>query len=372
MSPYERSKTTAPKTRFRWNREIVYYWIVSVLDPSKTPGKYPEATTEQKMLYECDILPEWRGHIIELKSPVMMLSGFSEAIRTDDFVIYSPFMLDRKSSITHALDDVKIPVLPEVDASRLYPIPDYAIRGAYSAVNNSDCNICHGIRIDTSKNTDPVLVLEMFLKLIRQYTLQWWVNSPRNPFDYGYRMSFGLTKNLSPRAVLMDGALNEIETPWAGNIATQTLIGIERKLSLEIWKQIAKSIESGGNAETVTSLFLEAISAFMAYDDLQTVLNLALVFEVAENKVRLLKGKNIENRNKKILSNPCIAEKGQIEIFRKIITDRDCIAHGRKPHHLHGTPTILAEYLDASTEFFNSYLNLCRKFGWDKVAELEL
>lgn len=369
----KREGIKAPPTKFRWDRGIVWYWIVAVLDPNKTPGKFSEVSVEQKNAHSANVKQGWRGSIFELKSPIMMDLSFSRAIVTDNYVIYTPFKLNKKESISHLFEEVEIPVLPDVSPSRKQKIPDYAILGATSENKKSSTSgAFYGVRIDTAEGIDSTLVLEMFLRLVRQETKQWWVTSSRNPFDYGYRMSFELKKNLGPRDVLMDPSLAAIETPWAANIATQNLVGFEENLNLQSWVNIAKHLEQGSNAEAAISFFFDAITAFMSYDDSQTIMFLALFFEVAENKIRLLNDEKYESKNKNILANPRVATSDQIDTFRKLITDRDNIAHGKGSYHQKKNPALLVIYLDTAAVFFGLYLEQCKKFDWKTVSELEL
>ena len=373
MITLKRESMKAPPTRFRWDRGIVWYWIVAVLDPSKTPGIFPEVSPEQKAAHEAAAKAGWRGSIFELKSPILMDLSFSKAIVGEKFIVYTPFKLNKKASITHLFDDVEVPVLPEVHSSRYQNIPDYAIRGAANEIRNSpNTGVFYGVRIDTAEDVDSTLVLEMFLKLVRQETKQWWVTSSRNPFDFGYRLSFELNEDFGPRDVLMGPSRDSIESPWAANVATQKLVGFETSLNSKSWMNVAKNLEHGGKAETAISFFFDAITAFMSYEDAQAILFLALFFEVAENKIRLLNGDKHESKNKNILANPRVATADQVDIFRKLITDRDNIAHGKGSYHCKNNPALLNIYMDTSAIFFNAYINHCSKFDWKTVSDLEI
>lgn len=363
------SRLKAPETRFRWDRGIRWYRVVAVLDPNLTPGKFSALTPEDKNLYKENKKEDWVGNIFELKTPVLQEKEFSGIISTDKFNIYKPFYINKKSAIDHSFDDIFIPINHSHESVE---IPDYAVRGVITDVNIKDCDVYYGIRIDTHKSVDANLVLELFLKLLRQHSYQWWLGSPRNPFDYGYRIGFDLENNFRPKHVQMDPESNEIESTWFGGAATQNLIGIEAPLNEKIWTRTKNAIVAGVESESALNFFFEAISSYMNYDNRNAIMYLALCFEVAENKIRILAGNKAESKNKKIIENPNILKEKKVPIFRKLITDRDNIAHGRQPYHIIRDPVLMVMYMDEIAEFISDYINLCKAYDWKKVSSIDL
>jgi hypothetical protein len=83
-------------------------------------------------------------------------------------------------------------------------------------------------------------------------------------------------------------------------------------------------------------------------------------------------GKHRLSANKDILRSPTIASLESIAIFGKIITDRDNVAHGKRPHHLSRQPNLIVEYLVSGSDLMQRYLTKCAEIGWEKAATLAL
>lgn len=358
-------------TKFRWDRNWTHYHVAAVVGEDIAPDGWSEVPESTIIEHRRNLKKGWTGIIFEMKTPVLVLPEVTVVIDTGNMRIYPPFELNRKGSVSHVFDDVEIPV-GEHEVGSKTSIPSHATKGAVSELQIDEAKNCYGLRIDCAEGVSPDEAIEFLLRAIRQYTKQWWVGSTHNPFDTGVRLQFQLANDFSPRELLRYKGGAELESPWYGAASTQGLINFEEPLSAVLWRQVETCVTQGYGIEDAMQYFFSAVVAFMSYDDRQTILNLALMFEVAENKARILKNMNAVSKNKDLLKSPNIANDGDIEIFRKLITDRDNLAHGRKPYHLAKDALQIVEYLESSAEFITRYLNSCKALGWDRALKTSL
>ncbi|WP_155767182.1 hypothetical protein [Mycobacterium colombiense] len=320
-------------------------------------------------------LEGWWGYLLELPSPIFSVKDIKQIITLPKARIYPPFWLNKKEAFAHAFDEVLFPV-GLGDVTSIIPIPGHAVKGVASETNvhtkgSPDAGPVSGLRIDCKSDENIDEIVARFLAVVRLYTSQWWVSSQRNPFDAGIRMSFHLADNFVPGDVPAVRT-RSIESPWFGHNSTQRLIGFEKPMNAEIWKTISQHLQSDLPLENGIAFYFDAVDDYMGFLDHDCVLHLALSFEVCENKSRLMDGRRIESKNKNLLSDPTLA-KGELgRIFRKIVTDRDNIAHGRRPRHLSANSGIIKEYLSAGLELINLYLNKCTSYGWPEALRLSL
>jgi hypothetical protein len=362
----------AQGTRYRWDRNWVFYRVEAVLGEGLSGNPWPELSPLTREKYDADQQPNWTGHIVSLTSPILSRNDVNTVIVTNKFRIYPPFWINKKASITSSFNEVAIPSGDTVASNRI-PIPSYAVKGVMTELNlNTNTAPMYGLRIDCANEVELNELLSLFLTVVRQYTKQWWVSSPRNPFDAGMRMGFQLRKNFQPRELLEARGAGKISAPWFGGAATQTLVGLEDSLSAESWHNVSQCLKQGAGIEPAVQFLLDAVDEYMGYQDRHCILNLALLFEVCENKCLLMEGLRTKSKNKELLRNPTLAKGKLRDTFRKIITDRDHIAHGRAPHHYGADCAVIVEYLEAGTELLNLYLDKCRAFGWDKALRLSL
>ncbi|MCB1041169.1 MAG: hypothetical protein KDJ29_05040 [Hyphomicrobiales bacterium] len=358
-------------TKFQWDRNWTHYRVAAVLGEDVGPDGWPDIPNDIVADYKKNLKRGWTGIIFEMKTPVAVMPDVKGIIDTGNIRIYPPFALNRKGSVSHVFDEVELPV-GEYESDSKIAIPSHATKGAISEPQMDDAENCYGLRIDCAEGTNPDEAIEFLLRVIRQYTKQWWVGTTHNPFDTGVRLQFQLEGDYSPRELLRYKGAKELESPWYGAASTQGLIGFEEPLSVTSWKNVEGCFHVGYGVEDAMQYFFSAVIAFMSYDDRQTILNLALMFEVAENKTRILKNMNAVSKNKDLLKSPNIADDDDIETFRKLITDRDNLAHGRRPYHFAKNPPLMIEYLEKSAEFISRYLNSCQILGWDKALKTSL
>lgn len=351
-----------------WQREWRYYRICPVFSDEKSAEKWPSLGAEEVAAYEANVAAGWTSHIYSLTTPITSLD-IKEIIVGPFFRLYPPFELNRKEAVSHSFEEVKIPVGDRV-VTREMEVPDYAIRGAKGDMSIFDATPKYGLRIDLHDDQKVSEFLSSTLELIRQFTFQWWINTARNPFDQGIRIQFELQQDFSPRGLLKCVGRQGQNGPWSGAFGTQPLLGHEVPLDHSRWKMVGHWLERRLSADFGVTLFNNAVESYMSFRDRDTILNLALQFEVSENRVLLLSGKTDLKRNKDILKKSTLVSGSDRELFRKLITDRDNVAHGRPPYHLRKSPEILKEYMTAGRRLVDTYVDRMNGFSWEKGAEL--
>lgn len=358
-------------TKYRWDRNWIFYRVNAVLSESEANNPWLEARAEDKQKYVADRNENWTGYLIELTTPILTRKDITNVISTDKARIYPPFWLNKKSSITHAFDEVRFPSVADGIPIRS-PIPDYAVKGVATERAQPEAAPMYGLRIDCIDDVELDEFVQFFLSLVRQYTKQWWVASPRNPFDPGLRIAFELRRDFGPREPLLTRGSGNVPAPWYGATATQGFVGFELLLDTERWKDIGRCITQSQGVETGLQFYLDAVDAYMGHQDQHCILNLALLFEVCENKCLVMDGRSPKSKNKQILKDPILAKGKLADTFRKIVTDRDNIAHGRRPHYYSADFAVIVEYLEASSELINRYLDRSRAYGWDRVVRMSI
>jgi hypothetical protein len=351
-----------------WERKWTWYRVAAVL-----AGEHPISASGTRQA--AGWLPEWSGYLLELPTPIFAIKDIKPIIALPTARIYPPFWLNKKEAFAHAFDEVTFPV-GAGNVTTVIPIPSHAVRGLASETNvhtegRPDAGPVSGLRIDCKSGENLDELLARFLAAVRLYTSQWWVSSQKNPFDAGVRMSFRLTENFTPGDVPPDRTEN-IESPWFGHNASQRLIGFEKPMDGEIWQSVSRHLRDDLPVENCIAFYFDAVDDYMGFLDHDCILHLALSYEICENKSRIMDGRRIKSKNKQLLNDPTLATGDLGQVFRKIITDRDNIAHGRKPRHLSANPGIITDYLEAGRELMNRYLKKCSSYGWTEALRISL
>lgn len=352
---------------FQWKRDWQTYFVQSVLAQDTTKSEWPVVSEDERKLYENNVMPGWSGYILQLNNPILCHTKLCPVISGRNFRIYPPFLLNKKSGITHTFDDVAVPC-----SSTSVEIPRFAVKGVLAEQRPFGASPAYGLRVDCENDIALGTLVQNFLLIVRQYTKQWWISSARDPFDLGLRMSFELQKGFIPRDILLAKALGEAKATWFGTVSTQGLTGLELPLNQNLWIEISRAMNHGQAIEQGIQLFLDAVEEYMNFRDQKCILDLALLFEICENKVLIMNSHKTKSKNKDILNQPNIADREMIATFKKIIVDRDNIAHGRKPVHYSRDSKIITIYLSIAANFLNKYLDKCRQFGWERVLQISL
>lgn len=354
-----------------WDRDWVFYHGAAVLDETSGVGDWPDIEKSILDKHKESKKEGWHSYIFELSNPIIMKPKINKIINHPEVNIYPPFPLNVLQSKSHLFDEISIPSGVLVSDESI-PIPPDALRGFHVNVGVDDSVACNGLRIDYKGGVPIDRTIEFFLRLVRQYSNQWWLSSSVNPFDTGARLSFEINNYNRPISLLRYKGAGQLESSWFGAAGTQKLVGFEKVVDETIWGAVSGCMRVGYGVEDAVQHFLSAVSHYMAFDDRQCIMNLALMFEIAENKIRIIKDMNKLSKNKDMLRKPIVADIKSIEIFRKIITDRDNVSHGRKPYNYYIDPKIIVEYIGNSMDFINKYINSCRERGWDKALKTSI
>ncbi|NPD68710.1 hypothetical protein HN018_13135 [Lichenicola cladoniae] len=339
-----------------WDRTTTYYSVVARFEENGNLDLWPLSSEQIKHDPTRVALQGWRSFIFELRSPIACFRNPVQVITTPRFRIYPPFDLNKKSSLASVLDEVLVPMGSD-HVNNYVAIPDHATKGLRVDVTKEGWNVCYGIRIDAINSEDVSSVLQRFLKLVRQYTRQWWVASPTNFFDTGIRLRFDMDQSFRPREVSSARDIGPLESTWAGMASVQQLINIEEPLGADAWKNVGLCLQQNIEPDPCLSFFLAAIEDYKGHSDSQCILNLALMFEIGENKARMIHKMKTFSRNKDLLNNATVSLAADVKVFRDLITDRDNIAHGKAAVKARNDQA-LQKYLSASFRFMQKYLPL--------------
>lgn len=369
--PMQAKDTGLPAKTSLWDRKWLHYRIAAVLpgDPD-SPGDDSGMPSSDDS--STDSRQGWSGYIIELPAPILALDDIVHVIELESARIYPPFKLNRQSAHTGLLSDVDIPVgIRELD--KRVPIPEYAVKGlTINMQSDNRGEQLSGLRFDCKSGTNLDSLVATFLSTVRLYTHQWWVSSSRSPFDAGIRMSFDLDRNFAPIELPAARGREPAEAQWFGHAATQRFIGVEKILDADLWKNIGHHLALELPAENGLAFFFDAVNDYMGFQDNDCIMHLALAYEVCENKARIMNGQSPRSKNKQLLNDPILAKGDLGAVFRRIITDRDNIAHGRSPYFLAKEPQLIECYLSAGLELAQIYLTRCSEYGWREALQLSV
>lgn len=354
----------------KWDRSWTYARSMVKMKEGPPREEWPEVSLTEQQKYALSKKAGWRSFLFELATPISIVPSLDKIIFTEKLRVYPPFNISKKTPFFYDHDKVEIPVGESQITSKI-KMPKYGTGHIRSNVHKGSIT-CYGLRMDAADGVSIERSLSLFLRLIRQYSMQWWVASRTDPFDPGLRSTFEVNSDFTPREALFVRGAKFVASPWNPMAATQRKLGLERPVDAALWKSVGECMVFGGGVEDALQYYLDGIAAYMDYDDPQCIMNLALMFEVAENKVRALTGKPQLSANKDLLQSPTITSSESVSVFRKMITDRDNVAHGKKPYHLSREPKLIFEYLENGSDLMQRYLTKCVDIGWEKAATLSL
>lgn len=353
-----------------WDRDWVYYLVKPTFTDEKADERWPTLSAAEVNAHQRDLIEGWSGHLYGMTTPITSYP-LQRVLSNDAFRLYPPFELNRRAAVTGSLTDIEIPTGTEV-AGAATSVPDYAVTGVKGDMHINGAVPNYGLRLDIRDGIDLHTTVLDVLELVRQFTFQWWINTARNPFDQGARLHFELKSDFSPRTLLKYNGFQGKNGPWGGEMGVQPLCGHELPLDESRWLMIGRCIERGIKADFGITLFNNAVEHYMAFKDREAILNLALQFEVCENRCLLMDGKADLKKNKDLLKVTKLVRGKDRDLFRWIITDRDNIAHGRPPYHASKDPGLIRSYLSAGRRLIDSYLEKLNEFGLENAGNLKI
>jgi hypothetical protein len=201
-------------------------------------------------------------------------------------------------------------------------------------------------------------VMETYKELseqIAQYTYQWWLRSPQAPFRGPIFMGASIDNTGHILEELRYKGPQSIQSTWHGMVQTQKLLGLERALDEQTWLLCLDKVQRNIPAEVGILTFVDAIAHYMAGDDKRCLLDLTICFEILANKRIYADGKKMETDNDKLLKKTSLADEGTKNVLRKLLIDRDHVAHGRDPYIVGKDPAVMIQYFDAIRAVINKY-----------------
>lgn len=353
-------------TQFRWDRLARYYRVV----PTFRTGDWPRLPTEEVTSWEDKHLEGWISEIYQVKAPLWVDPRVKDIIVGSGMRVYPPFDANMQDMISNSLNDVKIPI-GQSHVEKFIPFSEDAVRGLTTATEVGDASPKYLLRIDRME-TDPHHDdnLQLFLDLFRQYSQQWWVGSSTDPFDLGFRQSFEIEKDYTPRLKLRHAGA-DASGIWYGLSATQKFIGFEQIVDCPSWTAIGECLRAGTGLDRSIGLMLDAVVEFMTYHDERAILSIAIALDMMAAKIHnSMSSKSM----KKKYGDEAVAQSGIVsrkdrEIIKHLFIDRGHIAHGRRPHHLRKDPVKIVYYMDAGLRSLGLYLSKAHAIGWQKFLD---
>lgn len=333
--------------RESWDRRILTY---------RENPRGPE-TIDQEML-----TAEWNMHLFRLQTPVLVKRGLISVIDYNDIRVYPPFEIDRGLASSQSLLGSRIPLLEgckELNPPVIsHPIINFDKHTA----------ICYGLRVDLRRKISPVWDgLPNLLNLLRETSLQWWINSHIDPFDLGSKFIVEIEDNGS----FSDGPLKtDQRSPWHPAVSTKRPLGWETVVDEVCWKKFALCLSSNKVSDMATTTFLDAVSSYMSEMDFDCIYKLCLSLEIMESKLRSARGNPTNSYALKLLKNAHLWKTKDKSLLKKMFVDRGHIAHGEKPPFYSSDENLIVGYLDLGKSYYERFLKQAREIGWSKISNL--
>lgn len=305
---------------------------------------------------------EWNMHLFRLSTPVLVAKELSSVITCDDAIIYPPFEIDRGRAATQSLVGSRIP-LREGSVELNPPATSHPTIGF-----NDNVKVCYGLRVDLRSGIGPDWDgLEMLLGLLRERSLQWWINSGVDPFDLGSRYVVRLNGDGS----FTDGPVKAKEkSPWNVASSSKHPFGWEAVVGEVCWQEFGIYYLRKKKLETATTAFLDGLSSYMSKMDSTCIYQLCVSLEIMESKIRSASGKPTNAYALKLLKDAQLWQAEDKSLLTKIFADRGHIVHGLNPVHITKDERQIVEYLDLTKRYYERFLKMAVDIGWDKVSEL--
>lgn len=246
--------------------EVLHY----ALEPEPRDGLQPPllvgpphvAGTSYLFLFPFDIVVE--SSLAETQSSyVYQLTPDSTHVR-----LYPPF--SNADSPDHRVEQIKLSAVPSpMGVLR----PDHnKVRVKDIAISRQFERVANAMRIDLfpPRDTDfAQRIVDQFLGLVREWTLQWWIKRDRRHSESYLRSGF---------------AINEASERLSGVNAFGSLygfLGLERPLDLQIFRSIRGNLTNGRESRLSRELFLDGIYFHSIGDVRRALLDLAIGAESA-------------------------------------------------------------------------------------------
>jgi len=363
----------------QWDREWTVYGVKAAFAERPEEGLlWPERSSEDLSTHQSRKLPGWSALILKLPNP-LLVSGFISDVcevcwEGKRAYLHGPFQLNEPEEIGAAFKDVLIPEQGKPFPDTGVAVPSSAVKGvqAQHQFNDADKH-CHGIRLDAEDGFSAVVFLKALTDHVAQRTYQWWLRSPGTPFHGLLRYAVELDAGHQIREMLRYRGAGPITGTWMATRQTQQLFGFERPVSREIWRDCVGSVISGSRVETGIMSFIDALGHYKSGDDERCILDLSICFEILESKRQLAEKGRSKSKNKQLLQTSILAQGRTLEMLKKLIVDRDHVAHGRRPYVIGKNSDVsLSDYLAAVLSVVNRYIELLRPGEYEELSMHDL
>jgi hypothetical protein len=284
--------------------------------------------------------------------------------------VYPPFPIDAKGETTGAFARSWIP-------EGLTKVERYVAVGATATLGATVTQaigpgtfFCEGFRVDFEAGADFNRFIFLLLENIGQHTHQWWLRGRTQPFRGIGRIGCELNSDFTLRELLKFKGAGQLKSPWHGVTETQRLLGFERALTNSLWLHCCNDTALGMRGDSGILSFHDAISYYMADDDVLCIMSLSITVEILGNKRRILKGKKPTGFAELLKTSDLVDSKNRA-ILDRLFIDRGHVAHGKKPHHVEGRSNQrIEEYIEAVQLLVSRYLQLAKPHEWPIASQL--
>lgn len=361
-----------------WDRNWTTYFVKPVFAEKPADGVlWPHLSSEEIQAHLDATLTGWECQLFQLPNPILVQRDVVDILAIDrdgkSCRVYPPFSLNEVQDVAGAFTEVAVPQGEgEVIAST--SISDSAVKGLSAESSASeDYNYCRGVRLDVQAGHDTAKTLKALIDQIAQFTHQWWLRSPQAPFRGPLRLGASIDRNYQIMTELKYHGAGQVESAWYAARQLQKPLGFERPLTRGIWLLCIHNVRKSIPAETGLLSFSDALAHYMAGEDERCILDLAITFEILASKRLLADTGRTESKNKNLLEKSQLATGRTSEVIKKLILDRDHVAHGRPPFILgHNSDITMETYLDAIRQVVNRYLELVQPGEWPQLASMRL
>jgi len=361
-----------------WNRNWSAYMVKPVFTEKPEEGRlWPNLSPEAIQAHRAATLPGWDVQLYQLPNPILVYRDVVEIIPVErdgkSCRVYPPFLLNEVEDVAGAFTAIAIPQ-GEMLVTASIQLPESAVRGLSAEPKASDDFInSRGIRLDVQAGHDTGATLKALVDQITQYTHQWWLRSPQAPFRGPLRLGASIDCNYQVITELRCRGAGKIEGSWYAARQLQQPLGFERPLNRGLWLLCLHNVQTQVPAEMGLLTFSDALAHYMAGEDGRCILDLAITFEILASKRLLADTGKTESKNEKLLEKSRLIEGRMADAIKKLLIDRDHVAHGRPPYIVGHKPDVTLEtYLDAVRELVNKYLQLLQPGEWPQMAAMRL
>lgn len=361
-----------------WDRTWQTYFVKPVFAEKPDDGVlWPELPPEEIQAHQEATLTGWEMQLYQLPNPILVQRDVvdimvvsSEGTRCR---VYPPFPLNEVQDVAGAFTDVAVPQ-GERQVMTSTPIPDSAVKGLSTETKESNSfAYCRGIRLDIQAGHNTSATLKALIDQVTQFTHQWWLRSPQTPFRGPLRLGASINRSHQIMTELKYHGVGQVESAWYAARQMQQPLGFERPLTKGLWLLCIHNVQNGFPAETGLLAFSDALAHFMAGEDERCILDLAITFEILASKRLLADTGKTESKNEKLLEKSRLAQGKAVDTIKKLLIDRDHVAHGRPPYIVgHKLEITLETYLDAVRELVNRYLQFLQPGEWPQMAAMRL